>query len=300
MLALIAGTGDLPPALLARLPEKPLVCALEGTMPAVPVDMVFRIETLGSFLETLKLSGVDQVCMAGAISRPQIDPSRIDDATKPLLPILMQAIAMGDDGALRAVIGILQDAGLSVLAAHQIAPDLLPPAGIPTLAKPADWHREDAVAGEAAVAEMGARDQGQACVVRLGQVRATEGPDGTDAMLRRFHEDLDRSNDGDIVSSVIDGVGDALGDIADWLSGDEGAAPKTADDGILFKAPKPGQDRRADLPVIGVGTAIAAAEAGLAGIAVEAGGVMVLDLPGVIATLDAQRMFLWVRPKGDA
>jgi hypothetical protein len=32
----------------------------------------------------------------------------------------------------------------------------------------------------------------------------------------------------------------------------------------------------------------------LAGIVIEAGAVMVIDLPQVLSVLDAQRMFLWV------
>jgi DUF1009 family protein len=64
---------------------------------------------------------------------------------------------------------------------------------------------------------------------------------------------------------------------------------------VLFKAPKPGQERRADLPTIGPGTALGAARAGFDGIIVEAGGVIVLEAARVIAILDAMQMFLWVR-----
>ena len=67
--------------------------------------------------------------------------------------------------------------------------------------------------------------------------------------------------------------------------------------GILFKGPKPNQDRRADLPVIGVGTAQGVVAAGLDGIVIEAGGVMVLDLPEVLEILDGADKVLWVRPR---
>ncbi len=108
MLALIAGTGDLPPALVARLPERPLICALDGFRPALTPDITFRMEQLGSFLETLVQRGVTEVCLAGAIKRPAIDPTAIDEATKPLVPRIMQAIAQGDDGALRVVIALVR------------------------------------------------------------------------------------------------------------------------------------------------------------------------------------------------
>lgn len=298
MLALIAGTGDLPAALVARLPERPLICALQGQAPTMAADITFRLEHLGSFLAQLKERGVTQICMAGAVRRPDIDPGAIDAATAPLIPKVSAALAKGDDGALRVLIGILEDEGFSIVAAHEICADLLPQSGVLTKTAPADWHDADARAGERCIAQMGAADQGQACIVRLGQVAAQEGPEGTDAMLSAFHEPYkDRNTASDPFSYVADAVGDLIGDAADWLSGTEEPAV-TADDGILFKAPKPDQDRRADLPLIGPTTAMKAAEAGLAGIVIEAGGVMVIDLVGVLGILDAQGMFLWVRPRG--
>ncbi|KJZ20111.1 LpxI family protein [Loktanella sp. S4079] len=258
MLALIAGTGDLPPALVARLPERPLICAMRGFEPSIAPDITFRMEHLGSFLATLKSRGVTQICMAGAVRRPQIDPAQIDAATMPLVPKVQAALTQGDDGALRIIITILEEHGFEVMAAHDVARDLLPRAGVLTKKGPASSHTVDAFTGEACVAEMGQADTGQACVIRDGQVALREDANGTDAMLGRV-------------------VGDG---------------------GVLFKAPKPNQDRRADLPLIGPATAKAAK--GLDGIVIEAGGVMVLDLPAVRRILDAQGMFLWVRPRGGA
>ena len=72
MLALIAGTGDLPPALLARLPERPLVCALQGFAPQITPDITFRLEHLGSFLADLAARGVTRICMAGRSGGPRL------------------------------------------------------------------------------------------------------------------------------------------------------------------------------------------------------------------------------------
>lgn len=293
MLALIAGTGDLPPALVARLKTRPLICALEGFRPAITPDLTFRIEHLGSFVADLNSRGITTICMAGAVTRPPIDPTAIDDATMPLVPRIMAAIAQGDDGALRAVIAIFEEAGLTVQAAHEIAPDLLPAAGVLCRKPVTIDHRQDAVTAEQTVAEMGRADVGQACLVRNGRVLAREGQAGTDAMLAQFVPSDDP------VWAAVDGIGAVLGSAAEWLSGDEGE-PMDARGAILFKAPKPDQDRRADLPVIGPQTARGAVAAGLSGIVIEQGGVMVLDLGQVQAILDEAGLFLWVRPKGGA
>lgn len=71
-----------------------------------------------------------------------------------------------------------------------------------------------------------------------------------------------------------------------------------AEGGVLYKAPKPGQDRRADLPVIGPETVRRAAAAGLSGIVIEAQGVMVLEQPLVRALIEETGLFLWVRERG--
>ncbi|SFS09759.1 LpxI family protein [Yoonia litorea] len=293
MLALIAGTGELPPALIARLDTRPLVCALSGFRPAVTPDITFRIEHLGRFLSELSDRGVTEICMAGAVRRPKIDRSEIDAKTMPLVPRIQAAIASGDDGALRAIIAIFEDHGFTVRAAHEIAPDLLPAAGVHSRAVVTIDHKNDAVAAEQTLAEMGRADQGQACLVRKGRVLAKEGQDGTDAMFARFAPAEDP------LWGAVDLMGDVLGSASEWLSGADGD-PSDLRGAILFKGPKPDQDRRADLPVIGPQTAAHAIRAGLAGIVIEAGGVMVLEFDRVLNELDRAGLFFWVRPKGGA
>lgn len=298
-LALVAGRGDLPAAVAAAQSEPPLVFALEGFTPAgLTAQAHFRIEQLGSFIARLKELSVSEVCLCGGIERPMIDPARIDAATLPLVPVMMQAMAQGDDGALRAVITVFEGAGLQVRAAHELAPDLLPPAGVLTATAP----DRDALAPELALAEqtlaqMGAADLGQACVLRAGKVVAREEAAGTDAMLAGLTPKPEMGDDAaDPFSWAMDLAGDALGAAADWLSGLDVPHPRDRAGGFLFKAPKPGQDRRADLPTIGPGTVKAAAAAGLDGIVIEAEGVIVLNRAELIAMLDAARMYLWVRP----
>ncbi|PJE31681.1 hypothetical protein CVM52_26020, partial [Pseudooceanicola lipolyticus] len=80
----------------------------------------------------------------------------------------------------------------------------------------------------------------------------------------------------------------------DWMLASLTARPDTAG-GVLVKMPKDGQDRRVDLPTIGVTTVEAAAQARLDGITIEAGGVLVLDRDAVRAACDRLGLFLWVR-----
>ncbi|MEM1316437.1 MAG: UDP-2,3-diacylglucosamine diphosphatase LpxI, partial [Pseudomonadota bacterium] len=69
--------------------------------------------------------------------------------------------------------------------------------------------------------------------------------------------------------------------------------------GVLHKAPKPGQDWRLDLPAFGPETVRRAAEAGLSGVSVQAGGVLALGLDEIVREADAAGLFVWGRPASD-
>lgn len=255
MLALIAGAGALPPVLA---PRAGLVAALKGNDTRITPDLTFRLEHLGTLLADLQTRGVTEVCFAGAVTRPEIDPTRIDAATRPLAPRLGEALANGDDSALRIILDMFEEAGFTIRAAHDIAPDLLPPAGVLTRAEPDAGARAMADRAARVLQITGPADIGQGCVARAGQIIAMEAALGTDWML-----------------ASLKGTGEG---------------------GLFYKAPKPGQDRRVDLPTIGPDTVAGAKAAGLDGIAIEADGVIMLDRAQTIAAADAAGLFLWVRP----
>ena len=266
MLALIAGQGALPALVFDHLEEKPLIAELEGHPAEIAnVEPVrFRVEQLGTFLETLKTRGVTEVCFAGKVARPKLDPSAIDAATMPYVPRIVAAIQAGDDGALRTVLEIFEEAGFIIQAVHDVLPQLLPEAGLYSDNTPSDRDVNDAARGQAIITALSAVDTGQSCVVAAGQALSIEALGGTDWML---------------------------GTLSD------GRRPVGPDGGILFKAAKVDQDRRVDLPVVGPDTLRAAAMAGLSGVVIESGSVMVLDLPQVQALANELGLFFWVRER---
>lgn len=261
MLALIAGQGALPAHLVAACDTPPLVASLERFPPdTVTPDLTFRIERLGSFLQTLNDKGVRDVCFAGSLQRVPLDAAEIDPATMPLVPRMMEALKSGDDAALRTVLAFFEEAGLNIRAAHEIAPELLPPSGVLSETQPDDAAHLDATRAKTLLQTMGAADVGQACVIHRGQALAVEGLYGTAWMLQSLQ-------------NRPDGQG-----------------------GLLMKAAKPDQDRRIDLPAIGPDTIAQAKAAGLTGIVLEADGVMILESATTIADANAADLFLWVRP----
>ena len=129
----------------------------------------------------------------------------------------------------------------------------------------------DAQRGLGFLAAIGPFDVGQAVVVAGNRILAVEAAEGTDEMLARLAE-LRRA----------------------------GRIRQAARTGVLVKAPKPGQDRRLDLPSIGTRTVDGVAAAGLAGIAVCAGNVITADLEALVRAADAAGLFvLGIDPAAD-
>ncbi|HLQ18114.1 MAG TPA: LpxI family protein, partial [Tabrizicola sp.] len=129
--AIIAGQGRLPAALAASMSEPPLVAALDGFTPdSLTLDLTFRVERLVPFLRALERDGVGQVIFAGAVTRPRLDPALLDEATAGLLPRLMAAMQQGDDATLRVVIELFEEFGFTVAGVEDVAPALLPGAGV--------------------------------------------------------------------------------------------------------------------------------------------------------------------------
>lgn len=265
-LALIVGRGGLPAALVRALPERPLIAAMDGFAPeGLIVDLPFRVERLVPFLQALEDRGVTQVLFAGAVERPRLDPALLDPRTAEMLPRLMGAMAQGDDATLRAVIGMFEEFGFEVVGVADVAPALMPAAGVLAGAvMPVD--EADAARAAGIVAALGAVDVGQGCVVAQGLCLAVEALPGTDAMLA------------------------GVAGLKPGLRPDPGRGR-----GLFYKAAKPGQDRRIDLPTLGVETVRRAAEAGLGGIVWQAGAVICLDLPGMVAEATERGLFLWAR-----
>ena len=259
-LALIAGRGALPTLVAQAQETPPLVCALFSTVPddLVP-DLYFRLETFGTLLVELAEAGVTEVCLAGGIDRPKLDPAALDAETAPLVPLFQEGLAKGDDGALRVIVDLFERTGFVVRGAHELVPELLAEGGVYSESWPDAHMRQDADAGADHIAAIGPKDIGQACIVINGKVVAMEDAKGTDALIARL-----------------------------------APFPK-AKRAVLFKGPKPDQSRKVDLPTIGPQTIEAAGRAGLAAVIVDAGDVLVLDKAHCAALADQHGLVFWAR-----
>ena len=116
--------------------------------------------------------------------------------------------------------------------------------------------------GKDIINDLGRRGIGQGVVIRNSHVVTIEGPDGTDAMLKKATILLKRFS------------------------------YKNKRQGILLKFPKRNQDLRVDLPTVGIKTIKKCIKIGLKGIVVKANQNIFLDRSKCINLANKNRMFI--------
>lgn len=269
VLAIVAGQGDLPRLLAeecTRRKQDFVVVLFAGFRPDWLADYPIcpaEFEKPGKLFKNMRAAGCSHVVFAGAMQRPHLNPLHFDWKFLKIAPSLLPALKSGDDVTLRAITAIFESENLRIVAAHDLLQGLVAVAGVMGQHQPTKADQADITRGFAIVQALGEQDVGQGAVVAQGLCLAVESIQGTDIML---------------------------GFVADTATGfrpdPDGAR------GVLCKAPKTGQDWRVDMPAIGPQTLENAAKAGLAGVAVQAGGVLVLGLDETVAKADELGLFL--------
>ena len=218
---------------------------------------------VGRFVRLARNEGCREVVFIGSAVRPPWRALRLDWLTLRILPRVIASYRGGDDHLLSGVARIFEDQGFRLVGAHEVAPEILVPEGAVGTRTPSERDHKDIARALALLRAIGPFDVGQAVVVADQYVLAVEAAEGTDEMLARIAELRAR-----------------------------GRIPTPNRVGVLVKAPKPGQDRRFDLPSIGPRTVAEVARAGLAGLAVVAGQTIIAEPALVARAADDAEVFV--------
>ncbi|HYB57368.1 MAG TPA: UDP-2,3-diacylglucosamine diphosphatase LpxI [Alphaproteobacteria bacterium] len=262
-LGIVAGGGSLPQRLIEacrRDGREVFVVAVKGQADAsalvgTPHEWV-RIGAPGRAVELAREHGITEVVFAGRFRRPsllEVFPDWL--AMQFILEVGKHVFR--DDGFHKAVVDWAGRLGFRILGPETIDRGLLAPEGVLGAVEPDAEAWNDIARGIEVARALGSADVGQGSIVQQGVVLAVEAIEGTDAMIARAGK------------LRLKGRG-----------------------GVLVKARKPAQEARIDLPVIGVRTIKHAKAAGLSGIAIEAGGALVIDREEVVEAADAARIFV--------
>ena len=269
ILGLIAGGGELPRAVAESVKESGgavFVVGLRGLCGDWAEDFPHEWVSLGEpgrALKALKTADADRVLLAGRVDRPKFSELRLDAKGVMVMPKVLAAARQGDDALLRLLVDLFESEGFRALGVAEAAPGLVAQEGPLGRIEPNDEQRADIGRAFGIVRALGALDVGQAAVVCDGLALAVEAAEGTDQMIAR-----------------IGGLRESLRGTPDRKRG------------VLVKALKPTQDAKTDMPVIGRETVRRAAEAGLAGIALEAGKSLIVDKRAVRDEADRLGLFV--------
>ena len=269
-LAIICGGGSFPGAVaeaMARRGRRPVMLAVKGWADPKVVERYdhhwIAIGQAGRCFRLVRAEHCRELLFIGTLLRPPLTQIRLDWQSIRMLPRMIRMLRGGDDRLLSGVARLAEEGGLRVIGIEEVAPDIIVPDGVLGRYEPSPRDRADIALALTVIAALGPFDVGQAAVVADNHVLAVEAAEGTDNLLARI---ADLRRQGRVVTPP--GVG------------------------VLVKAPKPGQDRRFDLPAIGPQTVEHVARAGLAGLAVAAGNTIIAEAADVVAAADRAKIFL--------
>lgn len=269
-LGIFAGRGPLPLTVARAARDEGrdvFIIALQGETDLAVEEFPHRWVRWGELAKTLnfyKDNGVHDLVLIGPVSRPSLSDIRPDWMAIKFLPRLIKLLRQGDDGLLSGLVNYMEDEhGLRIVPAEAVDTNLLAPAGLFTNKKLSKQDEDDLKRAIEIVETMGRLDIGQGAVVCRGIAIALEASEGTDNMLLR-------------VATLEPALRGSVTDRA----------------GLLLKLPKPEQDRRVDLPTIGVTTIENAAAAGLAGVVVQEGGALIVDLENTVHRANKLGLFV--------
>ena len=252
-LAILAGAGEFPlhVAREARRQGRRVIGFgiqgwADGSLAAhVDAYEEVAIGQLGRLIERLKAHQARQMLMAGKVTKAVLLNAKESFDAEALAIVVRAGGSMSAPALLGAVGKRLSREGITLMDSSAFLKESLCPAGLLTARRPTPSEEDDAQVGARAARTIAALDIGQTIVVHRGVIVAVEALEGTDAAIRR--------------AGSLAGPGS-----------------------VVVKTGSPKQDRRFDLPVIGLSTIRAMAEAGATCLAVEARTTLLLDRPAVI------------------
>ena len=260
-LGLIAGNGRFPFLLLdaARAEGRPVVVAaikeetdpeIEARAAADPGITVhwLSLGELSKLIETFQRAGVTRAVMAGQVKHKQIFSSIRPDWR--LAKLLLSLRTRSTDILLGAVAKVLGDEGIELISSTAFLEPLLAKEGVLSSRAPSDEERHNIDYGLTVAHGLSSFDIGQTVVVAAQACVAVEAMEGTDQTIERAGE-LMRSLDEE--ASTLER---AL---------------------TVVKLPKPKQDMRFDVPVIGLRTLETMIRAGATCLAIEAERTLLFD-----------------------
>ena len=280
-LGLIAGNGRFPFLLLdaARAEGNDVVVAAikEETDPEIDLRAAsdpgitvhwLSLGELSKLIDTFQRAGVTRAVMAGQVKHKQIFSSIRPDWR--LAKLLLNLRTRNTDVLLGAVAKVLGDEGIELISSTAFLEPLLAREGVLTSRSPSEEERRNIEYGLGVATGLSAFDIGQTVVIAAQACVAVEAMEGTDATIER------------------------AGILMQTLEADASTLERTL---TVVKLPKPKQDMRFDVPVIGFRTLETMIRAGASCLAIEAERTLLFDRETMIRRADEAEIAIVATPR---
>ena len=210
------------------------------------------LSEVGKVPEWLKQNGIQELILVG-----QILPERLLQGEGKFDSVVQQLFKLLPDhsgsSAMKMAVRFLESQGFRILHSGSFLKQWIPAAGVLTRRKPTDEENQDLIYGVKIARQLAGLGIGQTVVIQRKVVEAVEALEGTDEAIRRARS--------------IAGPGC-----------------------VVMKACEPDHDMRFDIPVVGLETLRTMEEAQVSCIGVEAGRVLLFNLPELIAEADRSNL----------
>lgn len=201
----------------------------------------------------LKEEGIKQLTFLGKVSKSiLLKRPKFDEKA---VDFIKQAVRLNDDKVMLMIIEELEKIGITIIDQTTFIKNLMIPSGVLGKVQPTKSQAEDVNYGYWLAKETGKLDIGQSVVIKDKMIMAVEAIEGTDKCIRRGCK----------------------------------LAKKGA---CIVKVAKPNQDKRFDIPAIGLRTLKTMKRYKASLIAVEAGETIIVDQEAVIKYADKNNIVI--------
>ena len=203
--------------------------------------------------KVLKEEGIKQLTFLGKVSKSIILKRPKFDSKA--LDFIKRAVRLNDDKVMLMLIEELENIGITIIDQTTFIKNLMIPSGILGKVQPTKDQVEDVKYGYWLAKETGKLDIGQSVVIKDKMIMAVEAIEGTDKCIRR-------------------------------------GCKLAKKDACVIKVAKPNQDKRFDIPAIGLRTLKTMRKYKASLIAVEAGETIIVDQEAVIKYADKHNIVI--------
>ena len=203
--------------------------------------------------KVIKEEGIKQLTFLGKVSKSIILKRPKFDSKA--LDFIKRAVRLNDDKVMLMLIEELENIGITIIDQTTFIKNLMIPSGILGKVQPTKEQVEDVNYGYWLAKETGKLDIGQSVVIKDKMIMAVEAIEGTDKCIRR-------------------------------------GCKLAKKDACVIKVAKPNQDKRFDIPAIGLRTLKTMRKYKASLIAVEAGETIIVDQEAVIKYADKHNIVI--------